>query len=174
MPEFVPVYDAKFGGPIRDNVKTLLENGEEDAFKWINGPDGMPETKVWRISHWLNTLFPCTSVILLRTNPDASADESRIDQEHLISVQVELDGPNPDDLVRHVEKRIVTYDQILRKAAKETPAAFFTGLVLNKAGALQLDISPHDYSYFGNENTNIYRTTVDFTVTIALMEIAHS
>src|SRR5690349_12811111 len=112
---FVPKYDAKFIGPVRDNILALFKLYEADALKYMNGGTAMKPTKVWRISHWYNTLFPATSVVARRTQPAAGDDEGSMGVSHLIDLEVEMDGPDADVNTRDVEKRIGAYDHILRK-----------------------------------------------------------
>lgn len=167
---FVPKYDARFIGPVRDNVLALFEDQELEALQWANSGKSMTKTAIWRRSWWYNTRFPVVSVVSKRTRPDEAADQSRIESTHDIDVEVEIEGKNPDDNVLEVEKRIAAYDMILRSATK---ADILAGLTTTKSGGLRITIGDHDYSYFGTEGDNpIYRAVASFTVSITLIELA--
>lgn len=168
---FVPKFDVKGIGPIIDNIESLLQDNEVDAIKAFNDGKPMDATKVWRRSHWFNTKFPATSVIAKRSNKIISADEGYVSWEHFIDVEVELDGPNPDVLAKDVTKRILALDAILSKATKQEVLAGFDS---TKAGGEWMELSPHVYTYFGNAEVMLYRTSAAFTVKVSLIEMAHT
>src|SRR5262245_52233642 len=168
---FVPKFDTKFGGPIRDNIIVLLQTNEADAFLWANNGTALPPTKEWRKSVHYNTLSPVTSVVLLVTAPAQSDDDSRLDERHEINIIVDIQGAKPDDQVVEAETRIRAYDAILRKATvNEILAGMEVG---KKCGGFDMEIGEHNYNYFYNEPTSIYRTTVFFVVSVHMFEIRH-
>jgi len=168
---FVPKFDTKFGGPIRDNIIAFLEANEADAFLWANNDQPLPPTKEWRKSIHYNTLSPVTSVVLLVTQPKQADDDSRIDSRHEINIVVDIQGPKPDEQVVEAETRIRAYDAILRNGTVDDILAGME--VRKKCGGFDMEIGEHNYNYFYNEPTSMYRTTVFFVVTVNLFEVRH-
>jgi len=165
---FEPRYDAKYIAPIRDNVLAQLQGQETDALWWANEGATMEPSKIWRKSRWYNTLFPVTSVIPVNTEIIESEDKSRLEERHQLLVETENEGLNADEVSDDVLKRIRALDMILRGV---TNSQFIEGLVVLQAGGVVADISPHDYSYFGNPEEKSYRARASFTITISLIEM---
>lgn len=170
MPTFVPFFDAKLGGPVRENLTAWLRAGEADALIWASGGGSLKPTEIWRRSRWYNTEFPVVSVILNTTDPDESGDRSHLRESHVITVEVECEGDDPDELVLEAEQRLNALDEILRKATK---ADILKDYDPRCAGAEWLQIGEHDYRYAGNEEKLIYRIRASFPVTVSMMEIKH-
>jgi hypothetical protein len=164
---FTPKFASKFGGPIRDNIKALLEAREADAILAMNGVS-LPASKEFRRSIYFNTLSPVTSVVLIETDPAQSEDDSRIDERHEINVVVDIQGPDPDSQVLEAEARIRAYDAILRTATAEEILANMG--YRHTCEGFFLEIGTHNYSYFYSEPRSLYRTTVFFVVTVSLFE----
>ena len=169
MPEFIPKYQAHFIEPLVQNLKRYLETKEADALRWANYGELMEPTKVWRTSRWFNTLFPVTSVIPLSTLPAEADDASRLNETHVILLETEIDGSNPDKISSAICRRIKAYDQLLRKIGK---LELLAGLNLAAAGGDWMDIGKHSYQYFAQSPT-LYKLSASFELTIHVIEVAH-
>lgn len=164
---FVPKYNTKYILPIVKNIREFFKAGEEEAFLWAaeSGP-ALRKTEIWRISRWYNTLFPVTSIIPVRTTPAESEDASRIDETHLITVETEIEGSDPDVIAEEVCQRINAYDAMLRKIGKQELLA---GLNLTTSGGEWLDIGSHNYEYFA-QTPSLYKITCGFQLTVKVIE----
>src|SRR5688572_30153212 len=163
---FVPKFNTRYIEPIVQNLRTYLEANESEALLWANYGESMDPTKVWRTSRWYNTLFPVTSVIPIRTTPAQSDDNSRIDETHLILVETEIDGNDPDRISKEVCRRVNAYDALLRKIGKQD---LLSGLNLNTTGGDWMDMGPHNYQYFAQSPT-LYKLSASFELTIHVIE----
>jgi hypothetical protein len=162
---FEPLYDAKFIEPIVTNLQAYLRDNELAAFTAQGFPD-LAETQVWRISRWYNTLFPVVSVIPLKTVPAEAEDRGRLDEDHNIEIEIEIDGSDADVLAREGMRRIASYDALLRKISREQ---LLGGLNLDVSGAHSMDIGEHNYSYFAKDVT-LYKVVVNMLLTIHVIE----
>ena len=166
MADWLPKYQTRFIEPIVLNLRNYLVANEARAFRWANYGEPMEPTKVWRRSRWYNTLFPVTSVIPLRTTPAEAEDASRIDELHVVLLEVEIDGSDPDVISSAICRRINAYDSLIRKISK---SELLTGLNLQTAGGDWLDIGDHNYDYFAQSPT-LYKLTANFRMTIHVIE----
>ncbi len=163
---FEPRYETRYVEPLVQNIKSYLEKNELEALRWANYGELMEPTKVWRVSRWFNTLFPVTSVIPLTTVPSEADDASRINETHVILVETEIDGSNPDMISSAICRRINAYDALLRKIGK---LELLSGLNLDVVGGEWMDIGKHDYRYFAQSPT-LYKLSANFELTIKVIE----
>ena len=78
---FVPKFNARFIGPIRDNVLSYIQAHEVEALEWANDGPMIP-SKVHRRSLWYNTLLPALSVVAVRTRIAQDEDDARLGETH--------------------------------------------------------------------------------------------
>lgn len=162
---FVPKFDARFIGPIRDNVLSYLQANEEEALEWANG-EPMQPYKVYRRSLWYNTLLPALSVVAVRTRIIQDEDDARLGETHEIDVLIEDEGSDADALAGSVEKRIKAADAILRNMM---PVNLLDGLA-EGAGAVTLDVIEHDYTSYRDREKSIYRLAATIGIQIEILE----
>jgi hypothetical protein len=166
---FEPIYESKFIEPIIVNLEDYLRNSEVEAFMWSNDGDALDTTAVWRRSRWFNTLFPVTSIIAVRTIPAVSEDKSYMEETNTVTVEIEIQGNNPDDLAMKVMRRIKAYDAAIRKSRLQD---IFAGFDFSRTGDFWLDIGQHDYASFIRNDQTIYKQTGSFNVTVHVMQVA--
>lgn len=164
---FQPKFNAKFIGPIRDNVLSYLQEHEEEALEWAKGGNELLiPYKVYRRSLWLNTLLPALSVVAVRTRIIQDEDDARLGEVHEIDVLIEDEGSDADALADSVEKRIRAVDAILRNML---PADLLIGLS-EGAGAVSLDVVDHDYTAYRVKEKSIYRFAATLGIEIEVLE----
>ena len=170
---FLPKFDAQFLEPIIENIIALLTVQERAALEWANGgpvPDAdspMSPTLVWRRSMWFSTLLPMTSVVAISTQTAQADDDSRIEQVHLIDVEIEIDGNDPDVLAISAMRRVRALDMILRGAKF---GDICEGM---RAGGFSLEIGEHGYTQFKQRDMSIYKIVAGFSVTVTVVEGRH-
>lgn len=163
---FVPKFAADLILLIHENVKEIIQDGEEEALKWANGGQLMAPSKEFRKSQWFNTLFPVTSIIPMWSDFIQADDDGRCDVTHQFEMLFEDAGSNADIASDSVVKRALAIDQLLRK---QTKAEILVGRDLTKVGAFSLEISRHEY-FQVPRGTTMYLQLSSFTVTIKLIE----
>lgn len=170
---FLQKFDAQFIEPIIDNIMALLRAQERTALEWTNGGpvpdknDPMSPTVTWRKSMWFSTQLPMTSVVAVSTTTAQADDDSRIEQVHLIDVEIEIDGNDPDKLAVSAMRRVRALDMILRGARS---GDILSGM---SAGGFSLEIGEHGYTQFKQRDTSIYKQVAGFSVIIGVIEGRH-
>lgn len=163
---FQPKFNARFIGPIRDNILSYIQEHEEEALEWANDGEPMLPSKVYRRSLWYNTLLPALSVVAVRTRIIQDEDDARLGETHEIDVLIEDEGPDADALADSVEKRIKAIDAILRNML---PSDLLIGLS-EGAGAISLDVVDHDYTSYRDKDKSIYRLAATLGIEIEVIE----
>jgi hypothetical protein len=168
---WTPKYDAEYVEPIIANAIAVLKANEAAALAWASKGQLMESARVWRTSRWYNTIFPVYSIFPVETGIVEADDASHLDEAHSFSIEIENSGGNADKVTTDVIRRVRALDMIIRGSK---PAELLKGMsLLNKPGALRLDISPHRYNYFGEMPKGPYQTIATFVTTISLFELRH-
>jgi hypothetical protein len=166
---FIPKYSTLYLERLIVNLEAYLQAHEAEAFEWANGGSGLLPTAVWRRSRWYNTQFPVTSIFAVSTTPAEAEDASRITEDHVLTVEVELDGNDPDFLTVVVLRRIRAYDALLRKIEF---SELFAGYDVHQTGGEWLDIGRHSYGSFIHESDpSLYKQLGSFEVRVHFMEL---
>lgn len=157
--------NAEFAERLITNLTTVTATNEAAALTWANGGTAMSAFQPYRRTRWVNTLWPTLSFILQTSEVPESGDESRLDEEHRVVVEIEEVGKDADSIAASIQKRVRAVAMIVLAA---TQAELMNGYT--KAGQLTKDISPIDYRDFFNENSSLYKKVASFTVTFTFME----
>lgn len=165
---WVPRFHARFIRPVRQNIKAVIQAHEADGLAWANDGDPMEPFKKYRDAIWYNTLRPVCSVVSQRSRLAYAEDFSRIEQKHTIYVEIEDQGPDPDELAASVEKRVQAVDMIVRGA---TEAELMGALNPTYTRLVTVDIPDHDYIQFTREKQ--YFQTGSFVVDVESIEIVN-
>ncbi len=164
---WTPLFQARFIRPFITNLITVIQRDEREALLWANDGQAMAAFKVYRKARWINTLFPAISVIPRRSEVEQAQDNSRLEEEHTVEVEIEDLGQDPDVLAEMIERRVQAVDMIIRSASR---ADIAVGYEPGRWGALLIEISPHEFTQFFNERQSIYKQTGTFGVTFNCME----
>lgn len=163
---WTPLYPAaKFIRPIRENIESLLKANEAESLAWANDGDAMPAYKVYRKALWYNTLWPVISIVSQSTEMEGAGDEA-LPQTHVFLVEIEDSGPNPDDLVSTVERRVQAVSMIIETASLDV---FKTGMDANRVAIKQSWVASHKYAQF-ERGQNFYLQAADLIVKVQTIE----
>lgn len=165
MPWSAKYPNAEFAERLITNLATVTLANEAAALAWANGGAMTAFQQPYRKSRWVNTLWPTLSFILQTSEVPESDDESRLDEEHRVVVEIEEVGRDADTIAVSIQKRVRAVAMIVLAA---TQAELMSGYT--KAGQLTKDISPVDYRDFFNESASIYKKVASFTITFKFME----
>lgn len=166
MPTWTPRFPyAQFIRPIRENLQSLLQANEADSLAWANDGSAMPAYKLYRKALWYNTLWPVISVVSQTTDMEGRGDEA-LPQTHSFLVEIEDAGPNPDDLMATVERRVQAVSMIIETAS---PNVFKAGMEASHIGIAQAWVASHKYAQF-ERGQNFYLQAADLIVKVQTLE----
>ena len=161
-----PKYDALFAERLITNLAAEVLASEAGALSWANGGSAMTAFKQpYRKSRWINTMWPTLSFILEDSNVPESDDESRIEEDHTVVVEIEDTGTDPDAISASVQKRVRAVTMIILNTSSAVLMAGYT-----KGGSLTKDVSKVDYRDFFNDTKSLYMRKATFTITFSFME----
>ena len=160
----MPTYAAQFLHRILSNITTVLETD-------LNGHVAAVDGQLWQVASFdvpteMTSIFPAVYVEPVGTLTDQAADDSRIDQEHELTIHLSITDVDFKNTRSAIVKYVVAIDRTIRQMTADE----LLGDVTSVLGAPVWEVTKHQYSGIFLNDQNLYRRDAALTVKIQFME----
>lgn len=158
----MPVYDAEFTGPLRQNILTALKARLNQQVNAIDAT--LPDVVDWQTPTEIATRFPCLFVAPVSSKLRQAADDSYLMGEHVILIECATDGTDPDVLAYQITQYVTAIDRVIREMSFDD----LVGAISTVMGAPAWEVTDHNYQ-LRKRDTQL-RADAQLLITIELME----
>lgn len=155
-------FQAEFAHRVLGNLTTLLERDANLALAEVD--DSLTVFRSYRIPVLITTQFPALFVSVERVMAQQSEDDSYIQSEITVSIDLALVGKDAFDLQGQLAKYVLALDRVIRTAT----AADLVGELSATKSQPVWEVTEHSFQLLKNDTT--LRADASLTVVIQLFE----
>ena len=151
---------ARYGLPLLNNIKSLLQANEEEFLAWANRDEndvpqaGMtPYGENYFTARFIRSNFPNLTIVLRRSHFEEHADGVAIKQDHEINIIIECAGADADSIGLDCFKRCAAVDGIIRSASNDQ---LYAGYAINHLKHPYFEVSDWDFIELMSRVTSAY------------------
>lgn len=160
----MPTYAATFLDRILENLTEILETNLNGHVAAIDGQ--LYQVASFDVPTEMTSIFPAVYVEPVGSLLDQSADDSRIDQEHELTIHLAITDVDFKNTRGNIAKYVIAVDRAIRRMSADDLLTDITSAV----GAPVWEVTKHQYSGIFLNDQNLYRRDAALTVKIQFME----
>jgi hypothetical protein len=154
--------------PFASNLLSLFERDQTPALDWAARGEALEDFEVFNNSRRLNQKWAALSVIPRQEATPLICEGQIIDVGHTVEVQIEDKGPEPNQLVWSVVRRVRAVRAMIWSASIEE---LTWNMQIENPGLLTVEVTPAIYAGFIDRNKTIYTQYASLSVSLKLNEV---